>query len=231
MHPNHGHMTKAAADPDEYWRRRLEVARSSGVPAEPLERFASERREQGTGVARMVEPHRDLVDGVEVHTDLGTWTVHETPGHAPSHVCLFQPERRLLISGDHLLGRVSLYFDYGHTPDPVGEFLHSLDAVERLDARLCLPGHGRTFTDVQAHIEANRKLVAERLDSVRDILREQEPITAFAALPHLYGDDLTPLQATWMLTEMLSYLTHLEVLGQVARERDGDGDTERWRLL
>ena len=89
--------------------------------------------------------------------------MHETPGHAPSHVCLFQPERRLLISGDHLLGRISLYFDYGYSPDPVGEFLHSLDVVEELDARLCLAGHGRTFTDVHAHVDGNRELVAERL--------------------------------------------------------------------
>ena len=78
-------------------------------------------------------------------------------------MCLFQPERRLLISGDHLLGRISLYFDYGYSPDPVGEFLHSLDVVERLGARLCLPGHGRTFTDVHAHIEGNREARAERL--------------------------------------------------------------------
>ena len=58
-----------------------------------------------------------------------------------------------------MLGRVSLYFDYGWTPDPVAEFLASLDEVDRLDARLCLPGHGRPFTDVRAHIEANREEV------------------------------------------------------------------------
>ena len=111
-------------------------------------------------------PDRDLVPGVEIETDLGTWSVHETPGHAPSHVCLFQPERRLLISGDHLLGRVSLYFDYGCTPDPVGEFLDSLDGAEALDARLALSGHGRPFSDVHEHHEANRRLVRERLDAV-----------------------------------------------------------------
>ena len=94
----------------------------------------------------------------------------ETPGHAPSHVCLHQPERRLLISGDHLLGRVSQYFDVGYTPDPVGEFLHSLDVVDALDARLALAGHARPFTDVPGHIEANRRLVAERLEAVRDAL-------------------------------------------------------------
>ena len=84
----------------------------------------------------------------------------ETPGHAPSHVCLHQPERRLLLSGDHLLGRVSLYFDVGWTPDPVGEFLRSLDGVDALDARLALAGHGGPFTDIRGHIEANRELVA-----------------------------------------------------------------------
>ena len=59
---------------------------------------------------------------------------------------------------------MSLYFDYGWTPDPIAEFLDSLDVVEGLDARLCLSGHGRPFTDVQAHIEANRTEVRELLD-------------------------------------------------------------------
>jgi glyoxylase-like metal-dependent hydrolase (beta-lactamase superfamily II) len=119
---------------------------------------------------------------VEVETDLGTWFTYETPGHAPSHVCLYQPERRLLLSGDHLLGRVSLYYDVGWSPDPVGEFLSSLGVVEGLDARLCLPGHGRTFADVQAHIDANRALVGQRLERVEHALAPA-PRTAFDALP------------------------------------------------
>ena len=105
-----------------------------------------------------------------VSSDLGEWQVVETPGHAPSHVCLHQPERRLLISGDHLLGRVSVFFDEGHTPDPVGEFLEWLDRVEALDARLALAGHGRPFTDVAGHVTANRAVVADGLDAVRAAL-------------------------------------------------------------
>ena len=104
MHPNHEHMTRTAADPDAALQRRLEVARTSGVPEEPLRAYAEARKGQGYGIAGIVEPDRDLLPGVVVDTDLGPWEVHETPGHAPSHVCLHQPERRLLISGDHLLG-------------------------------------------------------------------------------------------------------------------------------
>ena len=133
------------------------------MPNAALERYAEQAREAPSGIARVIEPDRELVAGVSLDTDLGVWRVYETPGHAPSHVCLFQAERRLLISGDHVLGRISLYFDYGWTPDPIGEFLRSLDVVDELDARLALSGHGRPFLDVHGHVEGNRRLVRERL--------------------------------------------------------------------
>jgi glyoxylase-like metal-dependent hydrolase (beta-lactamase superfamily II) len=229
MHPDHEHMRRDLEDPEAGLQRRLEIARQSGVPTEPLQRWAEAQRSMGSGVAGLVEPHRPLLPGVEVRSDLGAWLVIETPGHAPSHVCLFQPERRLLISGDHLLGRVSLYFDYGFSPDPVGEFLGSLDAIEAFGARLCLSGHGRTFADVDAHIEANRRLVAERLERLRRVLREHGPITAFDAVPRLYDEPMTPFTGSWWLTETLCYLRHLEVTGAAARQNDGEDGAERWR--
>ena len=228
MHPNHEHMTRTARDPEAALERRLEVARTSGVPEEPLRAYAEQRRGQPYGISGLIEPDRPLVDGVVVETDLGPWTVHETPGHAPSHVCLFQAERRLLISGDHLLGRVSLYYDYGYTPDPAGEFLHSLDVVEDLDARLCLAGHGRTFADVQAHIAANRRLVAERVQKVLDVVTFDGPISAFDAVPRVYGEPMTPLTANWRLSETLCYLRHLEVTGRIQGVAGDDG-VERWQ--
>ncbi len=225
MHPNHAHMRASTDDREASLARRFEVARQSGVPIEPLKTWSAGARDRGSGIGRLVEPDRALVAGVTIHTDLGPWSVVETPGHAPSHVCLHQPERRLLISGDHLLGRVSLYFDYGWTPDPIGEFLSSLDAVERLDARLCLAGHGRTFADVRAHIDANRALVAERLERVRRAVAEHGPITAYDVVPLLHGAELTQMTAGWWLPETLCYLTHLEALGEVRRV---GGDPERW---
>jgi glyoxylase-like metal-dependent hydrolase (beta-lactamase superfamily II) len=224
MHPNHAHLTRMVEDPDAVFDRRVEVARQSGVPEEPLQRYASERSSRGTGIAGPINPDRDLVAGVTVSTDLGEWVAYETPGHAPSHVCLFQPERRVLISGDHLLGRISLYFDYGYSPDPVGELLTSLDVVEKLDARLCLAGHGRTFTDVQAHINGNRRLIDERLQSVLRAVAG-EPLSAFEVVPHVYGNALSSDNAHWLLSKTLAYLTHLEVTGRVRRIA---GEPERW---
>ncbi len=217
MHPNHAHMTRSAENPERAFERRIEVARQSGVPEQALREYQSARKGAGMGVVKIVLPDRDLLPGVVVDTDLGAWQIYETPGHAPSHVVLHQPERDLLISGDHLLGRVSLFYDYGWTPDPAGEFLDSLEVVDALDARLCLAGHGRPFRDVRGHIEANRSTVAERVERVRSALRE-EPRTPFEIVPTLMGEEnLTPMMVNWGLQETLAYLLHLELRGEVEK--------------
>src|SRR6478672_1646571 len=158
MHPAWEHVRLMADDPQAALENRIEVARQSGVPAEALERYRESRSgDTETGIDGIVEPDRDLLPGIEVETDLGTWQVYETPGHAPSHVVLHQPERRLLISGDHLLGRTVLFFDHGHSPDPVGEFLGGLEEVEPLEIDLVLPGHGRPFRDPEVKIAEARQ--------------------------------------------------------------------------
>jgi glyoxylase-like metal-dependent hydrolase (beta-lactamase superfamily II) len=229
MHPNFEHARRAAEDPDRSFERRIEVARQSGVPAEALQRYSEQRKSQPVGIARIVEPDRDLLPGVQVETDLGVFDVYETPGHAPSHVCLHEPERGILISGDHLLGRVSLYYDYGWTPDPAGEFLASLDIIGALDSSLCLAGHGRPFRDVKEHIEANRREVAERIERVRAALREGGPLTPFEVVPKLLGDpNPSPMMVNWGLSETLAYLDHLERLEEAHRvDRE---PTDRWAI-
>jgi glyoxylase-like metal-dependent hydrolase (beta-lactamase superfamily II) len=228
MHPRHEHMARAIADPERSLERRVEVARQSGVPLEPLRRWAEERRDSNPGIAAAIEPDRELVPGVEVETDHGSWSVHYTPGHAPSHVVLFQPEQRLLLSGDHVLGRVSPYFDYGWTPDPVAEFLESLDTADALDARLCLPGHGRPFGDVPARIEANRREINNKLDEIERVLADTE-LTAYEVVPLVFPE-FEPSMMGWALTIMLCFLSHLEHSGRAERVRTPvEQEPERWR--
>ena len=209
IHPAWDHVRRFVEDPEGSLHQRIEVARQSGVPAEALERYEKTRKGESPTIERLVPPDRELVPGVEVPTDLGPWQVYETPGHAPSHVCLHQPDRRLLISGDHLLGRISLFYDYGHMPDPVGEYLGGLDEISGLDVDLCLSGHGRPFRDVQAKIEATRTEATDQLDRVRDsILRRAEDGLRDDPRPGR-ARNLNPATAAWGLQIALAYLDHL----------------------
>jgi glyoxylase-like metal-dependent hydrolase (beta-lactamase superfamily II) len=229
MHPAWEHVRLLADDPAAHLEQRLEVARQSGVPVASLERYREARSgDAETGIDAIQVPDRELLPGVEVETDLGTWQVHETPGHAPSHVVLHQPERRLLISGDHLLGRTVLFFDHGHSPDPVGEFLASLTEVEPLAVDLCLPGHGRTFRDPEAKIAEARRQVDELIGKVRESLAGGER-TAFDIVAEIIGPEGTKTPASaWVLQIVLSCLDHLAIQGEVATV-DGS-DPQRWRL-
>jgi glyoxylase-like metal-dependent hydrolase (beta-lactamase superfamily II) len=227
LHPNHRHAIESASHPEAALARRIEVGRQSGVPEAALRRYAEQMKEIPSGIAEVVRPDRELVTGVAIESELGGWQVYETPGHAPSHVCLFQAERRLLISGDHLLGRISLYYDYGWTRDPVGEFLSSLDVVDELNARLCLAGHGKPFTDVHRHVEGNRALVRQRLAAVTAALAP-DARTVVEIVPEVYGEALTSDNAAWLLTQTLCYLRHLERNGRVAAMTEGA--QQRWRL-
>src|SRR5258708_20647274 len=170
MNRNDAQATQTAGDPEAGVERGVEMGRQGGVPEGALERYRERAGEMPSGIARVIEPDQPLVDGVEIDTDLGTWRTYETPGHAPSHVCLFQPERRILISGDHVLGRISLFYDYGWPPDPLGEHLSSLDVVDRLNARLGLSGHRRPFVHVHGHIDGSQSLALARLQATRAAL-------------------------------------------------------------
>ena len=230
MHPNHAHMTNGVEDPDGRLRQRIEVARQSGVPEEGLKLYEQRAKGQGVGIARVVMPDRDLLPGVQIETDHGTFDVYETPGHAPSHVCLHEPERGLLISGDHLLGRVSLYYDYGWTPDPAGEFLSSLDTIGELSSGLCLAGHGRPFRDVKEHIDANHREVRMGIERVRAALADGAK-TPFEVVPFLLEDpDPSPMMINWGLSETLCYLRYLERRDGAAPVESDGRPAQRWAL-
>lgn len=228
IHPAWEHNRLLASDPETALERRLEVARQSGVPVDTLDAYRMRGDDSESGVAAIREPDRDLVPGVEVVSDHGTWQVYETPGHAPSHVVLHQPDRRLMLTGDHLLGRAVLYFDQGHTPDPVGEYLHSLDVIEPLGPNLCLPGHGRPFRDPELKIAAARQQVEEMRERVRGLLAEGER-PAFGIVEAILGpDNLEAPASTFLLQIVLAVLENMAARGEAAAIPDTD--PQRWSL-
>jgi glyoxylase-like metal-dependent hydrolase (beta-lactamase superfamily II) len=229
MHPKWEHIRLQTDDPEAALERRLEVGRMSGVPIRALDRYRQERTDKSEDeIDGIRAPDRALVPGVEVETDIGTWGVYETPGHAPSHVCLHQPERRLLLSGDHLLGRTVVFFDYGHTADPFGEYLTSLEVIEPLGVDLCLPGHGKPFRDPEAKIADVRAYTDNLLDQVRAALAGGAEPTAFELVEGIVGrENLREGNGGFILQIVLACLDHLKVLGEARPVPDSD--PQRWR--
>src|SRR5262245_42581526 len=205
MHPAHGHLTDWRGDLEGLAAARRARGVRAGVPPHAIP-LCGDVTEEGEGVARTVLPDRALTEGVVVASGLGPWEGIETPGHAPSHVCLHQPERGLVITGDYVLA-ARPYIDAA-PGDPLGRYLEGLDRIVALGSRMLLPGHGRVTAEPAREIAAHRAAVESELARVREALRAG-PTTPWNLITGLWpaGSDL---ERTWMIPTMLGVLAHLE---------------------
>jgi glyoxylase-like metal-dependent hydrolase (beta-lactamase superfamily II) len=165
---------------------------------------------------------RRLVDGDTLVLDgpaPESWTVLHTPGHAPDHVCLFEPRRRVLVVGDMVASVGTILIAPGDGDMRV--YLEQLDRLAQLDPRVALPAHGEPIAEP---VELFRSYIAHRLMRESKVLgalgKHALGATAQELLPVAY-DDVSP--ATWPLglLSMLSHLRKLESDGRVRVSHDG----------
>ena len=186
-----GGMDRAAPGRRRDARGPLRRHRRAGRQHVPLPgRLGRPRRQAprpGRGVhGRQVDGHhgrpRRPVRGREA-IDLPGWPLRTiwTPGHSPGHVCFYSEDRRLLISGDHVLPRITPNIS-AHTQqvaNPLGDFLESLAKLEDLPADEVLPAHEYRFADLQGRLDELMAHHADRLDEIEEVLAEHPGSTAW----------------------------------------------------
>lgn len=221
MHPAHQAFTDAAVEPDRIYAARERRALAEGVPRDDVHDYADVGEERDAALGPL-PAFAELREGTTIESALGDWRAIETPGHTPSHVCLMHEGERIMIVGDLVSRIYAPWFDYGYSPDPVAELLTSLDAVERLDVELALPGHGRPIADLSEVIAMHREEMESRVERVADALAEA-PGTAFDLGRRVLGEVDHSYEAVSRLLETMSYLKHLRATGRVERTTRPDG--------
>jgi glyoxylase-like metal-dependent hydrolase (beta-lactamase superfamily II) len=218
IHPGAEPFFAIVRDPGPTEAARARRARREGVPEPLLAAYAS-IVEEDTGTTGPLDDARPLVAGAKLPSALGDWQVVETPGHTPSHVCLYQPEHRFLLAGDLLSRHFAPFFDYGWSADPVAEYLASLDAIAALDVDLVLPGHGAPLPEFGALIATHRAGVHDRLAAVHGGLGGGAT-TAYELTLRIFGRPPDVIAGVWQLVEVMAYLAHLRRTGGVVRAED-----------
>jgi glyoxylase-like metal-dependent hydrolase (beta-lactamase superfamily II) len=144
------------------------------------------------------------------------WNVVELPGHADGHLGLLRDG--VLVAGDHLLPQITpavgLYPE--SRPDPLGDYLVSLERTAELGARLALPGHGEPIRDPAARAEEIVAHHEARLEQTEAALGA-EPRTGYDISLALFGPELAPTQRRFAVAETLSHLERLVASGRASR--------------
>lgn len=142
---------------------------SCGIPEES----ARDLTAASLGIRPMVRlalPDVYLED--EQRVDLAGWDLRAlwTPGHSPGHLCFFEANERLLLSGDHVLPRISPNISYHpqQRPDPLADFLDGLARLGTLTVDEVLPAHEYRFSRLEERLRA---LVGHHDDRLAEIER------------------------------------------------------------
>ncbi len=152
----------------------------------------------------------------------------ETPGHSRGHICLYEPEKKILFSGDHVLGDITPNIPaWNDVDDPLGDYIASLKKVYELDVALCLPGHRtpvKCFKDRILELIEHHRV---RANEVLSIL-EEKPNCAYWTASQMTWDivskswDDFPSTQKWFATgETVAHLRYLEEKQVIQREMKG----------
>ncbi len=123
-------------EPEDLLARVGAMLRRVGAPAEELSSLQRASMPVLPFVTA-VEPDVLIEDGTKPEVPgwdlLAIWT----PGHSPGHLCFHEPRYQLMLSGDHVLPRITpnIPFHPQAGADPLGDYLASLDRVAALSDR------------------------------------------------------------------------------------------------
>ncbi len=110
--------------------------------------------------------HGDLIDvpGLRLRA---VWT----PGHTPGHLCFHDETHDLLLTGDHVLPRITPNVSsYDMTSNPLDDYLASLAKLRGIQPREVLPAHEYRFTGLDSRLDDLAEHHRERLAETADIL-------------------------------------------------------------
>jgi glyoxylase-like metal-dependent hydrolase (beta-lactamase superfamily II) len=148
-----------------------------------------------------------------------------TPGHTNGHISIYEPIKKLLFSGDHVLGDITPNIQaWTDGDDPLAVYLSSLEKVDELDVDLCLPGHRRLIEDFGRRIEELLEHHRQRANEVISILTGRRK-TAYQTASEMSWDIVArswgdfPILQRWFATgEAIAHLRYVEGKGLIQRE-------------
>jgi glyoxylase-like metal-dependent hydrolase (beta-lactamase superfamily II) len=199
-----------------WWERMVAYAAKNGFPENELR--AAIQSHPGREFASEWVPEISISnDGDEIIAGDYRFRCVSTPGHSLGHTCLYEPDRKILVAGDHILIDITPNIQcWSDDHNPLENYLASLDKVNGMEINLVLPGHRRLITDHRARVAELKEHHQRRLREVLSILGD-DPQTAYQVASQMTWDldceswEEFPRAQKWFATgEAIAHLRYLQ---------------------
>jgi glyoxylase-like metal-dependent hydrolase (beta-lactamase superfamily II) len=192
----------------------------SGVPGDVVAGLSADYS-LADALLHMAEPTRLLHDGD--HVDLPGRRIRAvwTPGHTPGHICLYDADYDLLLTGDHLLPRISpnIGLAPGTPGSPLSSYLESLQRMHGYAGAEALPAHEYRFRGIADRAEALVRHHDARTREVLDVVAAAGQPTIWEVTTRLTWsrswDQITGLMRRAALAETAAHIEYLQREGRL----------------
>lgn len=212
-------------DPD-YWKGMEDSARINGFPEQNIALTISKHpgfRYQTESTFKVTI----LKDGDTFGIGDYFFRCIETPGHTRGHTCLYEPHKKILFSGDHILENITPNIStWSEDDDPLQSYISSLDKIYAYDISYVLPGHCEPFPHYRRRIEELKKHHETRCEEIISIVKKGKQSAYGVASQMTWDIDCKrwedfPLPQQWFAGgEALAHLHYLHGQGRVKKESD-----------
>ena len=214
----------------DYPVHMAEQMRCNGIPGDESS-ILVEAFTIGRSLIFPIDPPDIVLKGGEIiKTGLFDLEVIWTPGHSSGHICLYEPDKKILLSGDHILPIITpnISMHPFSSENPLRSYLASLNEIDRLDVDLVLPAHEHIFTDLHKRIGELFSHHEQRVDDILNVIRDEEN-TAYqiaSKIPWILETDggkvvsfaeLAVFDRGMATGETLAHLEYLRMEGKVER--------------
>jgi len=208
------------------------LLRRAGAPDEDVEGLKRASMPVLPFVAT-VRPDVLLEDGAR--PDVPGWdlTAIWTPGHSPGHTCFWEPRYALMLSGDHILPRITpnISLHPQAQGNPLGDYMASLDKVGVYAADEVLPAHEHRFVGLAERVAELRAHHETRFDEVLAAIGEGFT-TGWAIASRMKWSRSWERIDGWMRRAALGEaMAHLRALEQRGLVREYGDSPAHWAVV
>lgn len=245
MHSDHaGLVTRLITDTSKIYFNKTDVefltnldvevelnklSRVSGLSGEVLDAMISLHSQYRYDINTWIGKVTFVDEGDTLQAGNYTFRAIVTPGHTMGHTCLYEPERKILVSGDHILYDITPSITcWADNENRLKDYISSLDMVYDMDVDLVLPGHRSVFTDFKERIEEIKRHHGNRGLDVAAIL-EAGALSVVQVAAKMKWDikceswESFPKTQQWFATgEAMAHLRYMEEEGTVVVKRSED---------
>ena len=169
-----------------------------------------------------------LHDGDELRYGGYTLRCILTPGHTPGHLCLYEPERKWLFCGDHVLFQISPNIcRWSGVEDSLGDYLESLSKICGLPVEQLFPAHRNESGSLRERAEELSAHHLKRIEDAFETVRDEPGLTGYDIAGRMRWKirsrswtDFPLEQKFFAVGEALAHLDYLEVRGRIERREE-----------